>query len=47
MSKIEKLKYFMEKIQFSLHNLKLASHHQKNNSKIVTIIFKIFLRIRT
>jgi hypothetical protein len=35
------------KIQLCDHNLKLASEHQKNNSKSVTIIFKIFFRKRT
>ena len=32
----------MEKIQFCDHNLKLASRHQKNNSKNVSIKFYYF-----
>jgi hypothetical protein len=42
MSKIEILEYFMGKIQFCDHNLKLASEYQKNNYKNVTIKFYYF-----
>jgi hypothetical protein len=42
MSKNENPKYFMKKYEFCEHIEKLASGHQKNNFKNVTIIFYFF-----